>query len=131
MTRVRLPPDPHSFCVTTIIDSQSGDVALLQQYQYQQVQQQLQQQQQKQQQHQFFADDIRTAGDESILLLSLPTPPQSESTATPTTSSSPSLIVDTVDSIVLVYDLDRMETFTRLENHWLPLIEQCYQGKVR
>ena len=36
-----------------------------------------------------------------------------------------------VDSIILVYDLDRVETFFRLENHWLPLIERCYNGEVR
>ena len=36
-----------------------------------------------------------------------------------------------VDSIVLVYDLARPETFHRLERHWLPLIERCYKGKVR
>lgn len=35
-----------------------------------------------------------------------------------------------VDCIVLVYDLDRVETFYRLENHWLPLIERCYSGQV-
>ena len=35
-----------------------------------------------------------------------------------------------VDAIILVYDLDRIETFHRLENHWLPLIEQCYNGDL-
>mmetsp|Transcript_16003 Transcript_16003/g.37744 ORF Transcript_16003/g.37744 Transcript_16003/m.37744 type:complete len:149 (+) Transcript_16003:351-797(+) len=35
-----------------------------------------------------------------------------------------------VDSIVLVYDLSRAETFTRLEKHWLPLLERAYEGKV-
>eukprot|EP00581_Thalassiosira_minuscula_P006595 CAMPEP_0183703718 /NCGR_PEP_ID=MMETSP0737-20130205/1358_1 /TAXON_ID=385413 /ORGANISM="Thalassiosira miniscula, Strain CCMP1093" /LENGTH=859 /DNA_ID=CAMNT_0025930515 /DNA_START=80 /DNA_END=2659 /DNA_ORIENTATION=- len=35
-----------------------------------------------------------------------------------------------VDSIVLVYDLDRAETFHRLEHHWLPLVEQCYNGDL-
>jgi mitochondrial Rho GTPase 1 len=118
MTRVRLPPDPHSLCITTIVDSQAGDVALLQQYHYQQ---------QQQRQRQSFSDDTRTACDEPSVSL-LP-PPESETTTT--TLSSSSLIVDVVDSIVLVYDLDRVDTFTRLENHWLPLIEQCYQGKVR
>lgn len=37
---------------------------------------------------------------------------------------------DRVDSIVLVYDLDRVETFYRLETHWLPLIERYYHGEV-
>jgi len=36
-----------------------------------------------------------------------------------------------VDSVVLVYDLDRAETFYRLERHWLPLIQRYSQGKVR
>ena len=36
-----------------------------------------------------------------------------------------------IDCIVLVYDLDRVETFYRLENHWLPLIERCFSGEVR
>ncbi len=44
------------------------------------------------------------------------------------TTSVPS--IDHVDSIVLVYDLHRAETFRRIEQHWLPLIQQYYQGKV-
>ena len=36
-----------------------------------------------------------------------------------------------IDCIVLVYDLDRVETFYRLENHWLPLIERCFSREVR
>lgn len=39
-------------------------------------------------------------------------------------------VQDRVDSIVLVYDLDRVETFYRLETHWLPLIERYYHGEV-
>ena len=111
MTRVRLPPDPHSLCITTIVDSQAGDVALQQQYQYQQ-----------QQQQQPLSDTTATIGVE---------PPSSTSLSPPETAPSSSLLVDNVDSIVLVYDLDRTETFARLENHWLPLIERCYEGKVR
>ena len=38
--------------------------------------------------------------------------------------------IDNVDVIVLVYDLDRIETFYRLENHWLPFIERCFKGEV-
>ena len=38
--------------------------------------------------------------------------------------------IENVDSIILIYDLDRDETFFRLENHWLPLIERCYNGNV-
>lgn len=35
-----------------------------------------------------------------------------------------------VDSVVLVYDLSRTETFTRLEQYWLPLLERAYNGKI-
>jgi GTPase SAR1 family protein len=35
-----------------------------------------------------------------------------------------------VNVIVLVYDLVRSESFTRLEQHWLPLIETCFDGEV-
>lgn len=55
-----------------------------------------------------------------------------------TTSSKrklPALMASTsplrnVDAIVLVYDLDKMETFNRLESHWLPLIERCYNDEL-
>ena len=48
-----------------------------------------------------------------------------------TTAVNPSLGgIENVDSIILIYDLDRDETFFRLENHWLPLIERCYNGAV-
>ena len=46
-------------------------------------------------------------------------------------SSSSVSSIDHVDSIVLVYDLHRAETFRRIEQHWLPLIQQYYQGRVR
>lgn len=36
-----------------------------------------------------------------------------------------------IDSIVLVYDLERPETFSRIEEYWLPLIETRYHGEVR
>lgn len=70
MTRVQLPPDPRSSSITTIVDSQSGDRAIM------------------------------------------------EGT------------MEHVDAIVLVYDLSREETFCRLEEHWLPLVERFYGGKV-
>lgn len=35
-----------------------------------------------------------------------------------------------VNVIVLVYDLVRSESFARLEQHWLPLIETCFDGEV-
>lgn len=45
--------------------------------------------------------------------------------------STSQISIDHVDSIVLVYDLHRAETFRRIEQHWLPLIQQYYQGRVR
>ena len=101
MTRVRLPPDPDSSCITTIVDSQGGDAALM----------------------------------SAVAALSLP---GGESTGSLTslqkslTSSTGSNVggIENVDSIILIYDLDRVETFFRLENHWLPLIERCYNGEV-
>ena len=116
MTRVRLPPDPHrTTCVTTIVDSQFGDTALL-------------------------ASSNRAESSAAAL-------PRSSSEASslaallrrsePHPAVRPLPVADTptasggVDSIVLVYDLDRPETFFRLENHWLPLIERCYNGTVR
>ena len=35
-----------------------------------------------------------------------------------------------VDAIILIYDLDRPESFDRLGSHWLPLIDKCYDGKM-
>lgn len=101
MTRVRLPPEPDSNCLTTIVDSQSGDTALI------------------------SAIAKRTMNDSADSLSSLL---QRKDTSTAAASSS---YLEHVDSIVLVYDLDRIETFYRLENHWLPLIERCYSGEVR
>ena len=112
MTRVRLPPDSQNACITTIVDSQGGDVAL---------------------------SSVATT-------LSLPTGGADGLSTSERRASSTSLsslrksmssntlsnvgVVEMVDSIVLVYDLDRDETFFRLENHWLPLIGRCYNGEV-
>ena len=113
MTRVRLPPDPLNACITTIVDSQGGDVAL----------------------------------SSVAATLSLPTGGSGDGlSGSERRASSASLsslrrsissntlsnvgVVEMVDSIILVYDLDRDETFFRLENHWLPLIERCYNGEV-
>jgi Ras family protein T1 len=88
MTRVKLPPDPQTGCITTIVDSQKADFAL-----------------------EAAADTMESSSvDASSIIL-------------------PG--VDSVDSIVLVYDLDRVDTFDRLEKRWLPLLERCYGRKVR
>ncbi len=119
MTRVRLPPDPENSCITTIVDSQGGDAALM----------------------------------SAVATLSMPGNSDGGSSSNPkggepTTPSKPSTLlnlqkslsasassthvggIENIDSIILVYDLDRDETFFRLENHWLPLIERCYNGEV-
>lgn len=108
MTRVRLPPDPDSNCITTIVDSQGGDAALI---------------------SAVAAMSLATGGSSSNSLSSfMERASASESGAS--RSASVATGIEHVDSIVLVYDLDRIETFYRLENHWLPLIERCYNGEV-
>lgn len=101
MTRVRLPPDPDSNCITTIVDSQGGDAALIS-----------------------AVAQMSLSPDSSLssLIKSSTTPAD----VRPNVATG----IDHVDSIILVYDLDRMESFYRLENHWLPLIERCYNGEV-
>lgn len=130
MTRVRLPPDPHlSSCITTIVDSQGGDVALLQAAVSRGVgmrrssEGSLQALLERAQ-----ASSSETGGGGAAATATASSPPSSERSPPP--SSGGYDAIDNVDSIVLVYDLDRVETFFRLENHWLPLIERCYGGKV-
>jgi len=164
MTRVRLPPDPGNSCITTIVDSQGGDAALVS-----------------------AVASMATTGaaatvatspttigasitdggnaNDSIergggldnstvatspsMSLSMATTPGSnflrggsvgnnnaseQLTAMRSFSSSARSSgmggIENVDSIILIYDLDRDETFFRLENHWLPLIERCYNGEL-
>jgi mitochondrial Rho GTPase 1 len=103
MTRVRLPPDPDSSCITTIVDSQGGDAALMS-----------------------AVAALSLSGGDSTNSLSSLQKSLSSSTGTSNVGG-----IENVDSIILIYDLDRVETFFRLENHWLPLIERCYNGEVR
>lgn len=166
MTRVRLPPDPENSSITTIVDSQGGDAALIS-----------------------AVANMATTG--AVRSVASPTPTGTSVTDATTVvdsfergggldnltvMSSPSMsfsmattpgsnflrgnsfgnmgsIVgnnnandrstamrsprsrgmggfENVDSIILIYDLDRDETFFRLENHWLPLIERCYNGEL-
>jgi mitochondrial Rho GTPase 1 len=119
MTRVRLPPDPNSSCITTIVDSQGADSALL---------------------SAVAAMSLSPTGGvtstDSFSSFMQRAEASRISTGTPhshsgaNTSTVPAGGVENVDSIILVYDLDRVETFFRLENHWLPLIERCYNGEV-
>jgi len=138
MTRVRLPPDPHTSCVTTIVDSQGGDAALLQA-----VSSSMQKRASEGSLAALLDRAAEAESSTSAGMTATTTPPRP---STSRTSDSPGSIgkveglaraapvgigaVENVDSIVLVYDLDRVETFFRLENHWLPLIERCYGGKV-
>mmetsp|Transcript_21523 Transcript_21523/g.53194 ORF Transcript_21523/g.53194 Transcript_21523/m.53194 type:complete len:824 (+) Transcript_21523:92-2563(+) len=116
MTRVRLPPDPQNACITTIVDSQGGDVALSS-----------------------VATTISLptgggGGGGDVLSTSERRASSASLSSLRRSVSSNTLnnvgVVEMVDSIILVYDLDRDETFFRLENHWLPLIERCYNGEV-
>ncbi|KAL7547794.1 hypothetical protein ACHAWF_011059 [Thalassiosira exigua] len=142
LTRVRLPPDPALFkCTTTIVDTQGGDAILSNALA-------------------LSEGGERTMSSASVLSSEVDRNPgfglasglaASEGTAseegedgrglslTPTAGnkreSIASLLATTglfrsVDAIVLVYDLDRIETFHRLEDHWLPLIEECFGGDL-
>lgn len=119
MTRVRLPPDPSTTftvgkgrerkgggCVTTIVDTQGGDTTP----------------------HPSSSSLNRLNSLESDLnTMNLKTSLNSSNNR----SGLSGISIENVDAIVLVYDLDRIETFYRLENHWLPYIERCYHGEVR
>lgn len=105
MTRVRLPPDPENTCITTIVDSQGGDTALT---------------------TAVAAMSISGGAAGGSTTASLSSLQKSLSNSTSGNLGG----IENVDSIVLIYDLDREETFFRLENHWLPLIERCYNGGV-
>ncbi|KAL3923657.1 MAG: hypothetical protein SGILL_001530 [Bacillariaceae sp.] len=152
MTRVRLPPDPeNNSCITTIVDSQGGDAALM---------------------SAVATISAAGGGDAGGAIGSTPTsggtraaamsplmegvggvggagahgsfPVTPSGTFTGPETTLPSFRafsnsanhpnglggIENVDSIILIYDLDRDETFFRLENHWLPLIERCYNGNL-
>lgn len=144
MTRVRLPPDPTTHCVTTLVDSQHGDAGLVQwltNRQWQEQQQSLQHQQQQQRRGsgslftststnslQAFWEASSAAANTSSGNATVQAPAaHTDPTAVPMEAAS---LAEQVDSIILVYDLDRVETFFRIESHWLPLLERCYHGKV-
>jgi hypothetical protein len=141
MTRVKLPattPHTNTSCITTIVDSQGGDAALIQALSSSLSRRN--------------SDGSLTAlldrggdyepressgstGPNSGSAAPPPPPPPTvpeliESFASAAAASTGGNTIENVDSIVLVYDLDRVETFFRVENHWLPLIERCYAGKV-
>jgi len=118
MTRVRLPPNPSLLsCITTIVDSQGADAALLSAIQ--------------QQQQQSLRRSYEDMGSMSSLVgVGGGDPQRQQPLSSGMGSSISTSVIESVDSIILVYDLDRLETFYRLENHWLPLIQRCYNGEI-
>jgi hypothetical protein len=123
MTRVRLPPDPNSSCITTIVDSQGADSALVSA-----VAAMSMSSTSGMGSTDSFASFLQRAEASRMSTASS----LDATSANPLSASAASSAagIDNVDSIILVYDLDRVETFFRLENHWLPLIERCYNGEV-
>lgn len=122
LTRVHLPPDPLlSDCTTTIVDTHDGDTAL---------------------QNALSLSVSGNKDGESSSSVNDPISnesPLSSSTSSPSSSfddkqSAESFLASTVfrnvDAMVLVYDMSREESFNRLEEYWLPLIERCYRGNV-
>jgi hypothetical protein len=156
MTRVRLPPDPENSCITTIVDSQGGDAALISAVANMSTAGTT-----TTTSNSMINNNIASNTDGNSIIsgggggerggggmetLTIPSSPSASVSIAPTTpggstytalrsfstSARPSGMggIENVDSIILIYDLDRDETFFRLENHWLPLIERCYNGGV-
>lgn len=128
MTRVRLPPDPELDCVTVICDSQNGDAALVQ----------AMRRRRQETSTDSFAALVEHAEEQIMQPQTASSPDRSnvavvgDSQLEAHQEEAPLDFggLEEVDSIILVYDLDRVETFFRLEQHWLPLIERCFRGKV-
>ena len=116
LTRVHLPPDPLlSDCTTTIVDTHDGDTAL--------------------QNALSLSSNNDEVGESSATApASNESPLSSPSSSFDGKQSAESFLESTVfrniDAMVLVYDLSREETFNRLEDYWLPLIERCYRGNI-
>lgn len=146
MTRVRLPPDPENSCITTIVDSQGGDAALMSAVANRSIPGSSHPisggggigavhvgggnpKQPPQPQGGADSSSTTTGGattNPGAALLNL----QKSLSASATSGTHHVGGIENVDSIILVYDLDRDETFFRLENHWLPLIERCFNGDL-
>ncbi|KAL3783394.1 hypothetical protein ACHAWO_012865 [Cyclotella atomus] len=123
ITRVRIPPDAQlANCTSTIIDTQEGDVALSDALSLSNARLGS-----RGSLASISADSIsswdKKNTDEQILVSSTKRPPAAALLA----AGSP---FRNVDAIILVYDLDRSETFDRLSSHWLPLIDKCYDGDM-
>ena len=155
VTRVRLPPDPtvtdtdqkgKNRCVTTIVDSKNGDKDLVQaianeQYRHSHSEERdvfISTVNERSLKLESDANDKGSfAGSSSIDAVKLQTFSSSSSIGSASigsTTSSHSISTTTflaANAIILVYDVDRVQTFLRLESHWLPLIKEFYDGKVR
>jgi len=118
LTRVHLPPDPLlSDCTTTIADTHDGDTAL--------------------QNALSLSSDYGKVGESSATAPASNESPLSSSTSSPSSSfddkqSTATFLASTVfrnvNAMVLVYDLNRENSFNRLEDYWLTLIERCYRN---
>ena len=127
LTRVRLPPDPAlSKCTTTIVDTQGADAHLSNALALSDTDRESSSTRSSDSSPSADASDTAATDTDNI---------EGEDTKVSSTSSkqksAASILAATspfrnVDAAILVYDLDRIDTFNRLEEHWLPLIEQCY-----
>lgn len=121
ITRVIIPPDPQlANCTSTIIDTQEGDATMTDALSLSGTYNRLG--------SKGSLSSIPSTGSTDSIpsaqnVASLNRPPAASHLA----AGSP---YRNVDAIILVYDLDRSETFDRLSNHWLPLIDKCYDGKM-
>ena len=121
MTRVRIPPNAQlANCTSTIIDTQEGDSALT---------------------GALSLSGARLGSRGSLVSIQSTGSTDSISSwgkkvAEDTSNVPPASLLAAgspyrnVDAIILVYDLERPETFDRLSSHWLPLIDKCYDGKL-
>jgi len=151
MTRVRLPPDPENSCITTIVDSQGGDAALITAVANMSTATTTSNTMINVASNNDGVGSVggigggnsiisggeRGGGIENTTIASSPSVSVSIAPTTPgstyfggVNNSNSNDALQNIDSIILIYDLDRDETFFRLENHWLPLIERCYNGSL-
>lgn len=126
MTRVRLPPDPNSSCITTIVDSQGADSALVSAV----AAMSMSPTSAGAGSTDSFSSFLQRAEASRMSTASTSLDASKSTNQMSASAASSAAGIDNVDSIILVYDLDRVETFFRLENHWLPLIERCYNGEM-
>jgi len=154
MTRVRLPPDPSSNnCITTIVDSRGADASLASaavargllpaDHASSASLAELGKSTGGTSSSTSGGGETSSAGTGGLVAASSSEgygassmrseQPESSAIGIGGATASSALLsggMGDIDAIVLVYDLDRVETFYRLENHWLPLIERCFSGEL-